>query len=393
MFLKNENPMNNSLDVSIVMPCLNEALTLERCIDQAMEALRVHGLNGEVIISDNGSTDGSQEIALRKGARLINATKRGYGFALQEGIGQARGRYVMMGDADCSYDFGHVNRFVSKLDEGYDLVMGNRFLGGIKPGAMPWKNRFIGNPILSLIGRVLFGSPAGDFHCGLRAFRKEAYEKMALRTGGMEFASEMVIKATMMKLRISEIPTTLSPDGRDRPPHLRPWRDGWRHLRFMFLFSPKWLFFVPGVFLMLIGAILTGLILPGPLRLGGVTLDLNTLLFSSFAIIIGFQSVAFSIMAKTFAVQNGLMPSDPMSDRIMRFVSMEKGLVTGLLMALLGFALSVAAVAFWGMHSFGPLSPYESLRLVIPGGLLLILGIQMALNGCFIGIMGLRLSK
>jgi glycosyltransferase involved in cell wall biosynthesis len=358
-----------------------------------MDALRIHGLNGEVIISDNGSTDGSQEIALRKGARVINATKRGYGFALQTGIEQSKGRYVLMGDADCSYDFGHVDRFVKKLDEGCDLVMGNRFRGGIKPGAMPWKNHYIGNPALSLVGRILFGSPAGDFHCGLRAFRRDAYDKMDLRTGGMEFASEMVIRATMLKLCIGEIPTTLSPDGRNRPPHLRPWRDGWRHLRFMLLFSPKWLFLIPGLLLIATGSILGGLLLPGALHLGRIVLDVHTLLFCAFAIIIGTQSVFFSIMTKFYAVQNGLMPGDNTFERIVRTISLEKGLLTGITIFIFGLGISLASVFQWSSHSFGMLSPAETLRLVIPGGLLLMLGCQISLNSCFIGILGLRISK
>lgn len=385
--------MNTKLDISIVMPCLNESLTLGQCIDQALAALRDNGINGEVIIADNGSTDGSQAIALSKGARVVPVDQKGYGFALQTGIKAAKGQYVLMGDSDCSYDFGHVARFKNKLDEGYDLVMGNRFLGGVKPGAMPWKNRYIGNPVLTMIGRVLFRSPAGDFHCGLRAFRKDAFEKMQLRTGGMEFASEMVIRATLLKLKICEVPTTLSPDGRDRAPHLRPWRDGWRHLRFMMLFSPKWLFLIPGLVLIAIGAIVGGLLLRGPLHIGAVSFDIHTLTFCAFAIIIGAQSVFFSALTKTFAVRHGLLPSDFSFEKMKSVVSLENGLVLGTVISVLGFVLSIFAVIQWGAHSFGVISPVEMFRLIIPGGLLLTLGCQIALNSCFVGILNLPISK
>ena len=272
------------------------------------------GFEGEVIVADNGSTDGSRELARAAGARVVPVEAKGYGSALMGGILAARGKYVVMGDADDSYDFSHVPRFLEKLRAGYDLVMGNRFLGGIQPGAMPALHRYLGNPVLSGIGRLFFHSPCGDFHCGLRGFSKEAIERLDLRTTGMEFASEMVVKATLHGLRIGEVPTTLSPDGRSRPPHLRSWRDGWRHLRFLLLYSPRWLFFYPG----LTHCCSTGLtiilwLLPGPRRVGPVVLDVHTMLGGAALVLIGFQSVAFAVLAKVFAVNSGLMPWTPVN--------------------------------------------------------------------------------
>lgn len=374
------------------MPCLNEAETLGACVEEAVSALREQGLHGEVIVADNGSTDGSQEIAARLGARVIVVGEKGYGRALQGGIAAARGRFVLMGDSDGSYDFTYVGRFVEKLREGWDLVMGNRFLGGIQPGAMPWKNRYIGNPILSGIGRLLFRCPAGDFHCGLRAFRKDACERLALRTSGMEFASEMVIKATLFGLRITEIPTTLRPDGRSRPPHLRPWRDGWRHLRFMLLFSPRWLFLQPGLALMFVGCAIGVRLMRGPLAIGPVALDVHTLLFAAVAVLIGFQSMAFAILTKVFAIQSGVLPRDARFQRWCSVINLEKGLMLGAALGIVGLALSLEAIGLWGRHSFGPLTPGALLRWVIPGGLLLTLGCQVILVSFFLSILGLPLK-
>src|SRR3954470_11821138 len=290
------------IELSILMPCLNEAETLAACIRKAQSYLERSGVSGEIIIGDNGSTDGSPEIARRCGARVIAIPLRGYGAALYGATQAACGQYCIMGDSDDSYDFTNLDGFLEKLRAGYDLVMGNRFTGEIKPGAMPWKNRYIGNPVLSAIGKTLFRSPAGDFHCGLRGYSKAAFRRMDLRTTGMEYASEMVIKATILNMRITEVPTTLSPDGRDRPPHLRPWRDGWRHLRFMLLYSPNWLFLLPGLALMLLGAVVTGRLLIGPWRIGGVELDVHTLLYASFAIFVGFQITLFGIFYKVLAI-------------------------------------------------------------------------------------------
>jgi len=371
------------------MPCLNEARTIAACVREAREALHAAGITGEVLIADNGSTDGSQQLALDAGARVVHVTQKGYGNALRGGIEAARGRFVLMGDADQSYDYGHLARFVERLRAGDELVMGNRFLGGIQPGAMPLKNRYLGNPVLSALGRLLFKTPARDFHCGLRAFSKDAYQRMDLRTTGMEFASEMVIKASLMRMRVSEVPTILRPDKRGRPPHLRPWRDGWRHLRFMMLFSPRWLFLMPGLVLFLTG--LAGLcaLLPGPLHLGKITLDVHSMLFCSTFVLLGFQSMAFALLGKSFAIRAGLRPSDERFDRLMSWLSLETGLLLGLGVLSVGLCLSAYAVISWSSSGFGPLDPLHALRLVIPGGLCLSLGIEIILASFLLGVLRL----
>ena len=378
-----------SPEVSIVMPCLNEAETLATCIRKAKQALWEQEIDGEVIVADNGSTDGSQAIALREGARLVEVTARGYGNALIGGITAARGRYVIMGDADDSYDFLDVPSFVVKLREGYDLVMGNRFKGGIKPGAMPLLHRYLGNPVLSAMGRLFFASPCGDFHCGLRGFSKEAIRKMELRTTGMEFASEMVVKATVFKMRITEVPTMLSPDGRSRSPHLRSWRDGWRHLRFLLLYSPRWLFLNPGIILMVTGLIIGIWLFPGPRTVRGVTFDVATLLYAMAAIFIGFQSVLFAIFTKTFAICEGLHPKESSLNKWYRFFTLEKGLLTGAVLTIIGLFGSVYSLNDWGSHLFGPLDPARTLRVVIPSILSLILGLQTSLSSFFLSVLGM----
>jgi glycosyltransferase involved in cell wall biosynthesis len=379
----------DEIELSIVMPCLNEAETLETCIRKAMGFLREHGVSGEVVVADNGSTDGSQEIAARLGARVVPVERKGYGSALIGGIAAARGRYVVMGDADDSYDFTSLMPFLEKLREGYDLVMGNRFRGGIKPGAMPFLHKYLGNPVLTFIGRLFFGSPCGDFHCGLRGFSKDAVRVMDLRTTGMEFASEMVVKASLRRLRITEVPTTLSPDGRSRPPHLRTWRDGWRHLRFLLLYSPKWLFLYPGYALIALGLAGGAWLLPGPQTIGGITFDVHTLLYCALAVLIGFQSVWFAGLTKVFAITEGLYPDDPRMAKLHRYVNFESGLIGGIVMILLGVVFSAMAVSDWGSHAFGALNPAQTLRLVIPAFLLLSLGCQVVLSSCFLSVLGL----
>src|ERR1700693_5080839 len=310
-----------AVEVSIVMPCLNEAETLAKCIGHAQNAVKKGGFTAEIIVADNGSTDGSQLVARELGATVVDVPRRGYGRAPIGGMDAARGRFVVMGDADDSYDFEAIGPLIDKLREGYDLVVGNRFLGGIEPGAMPWSHRWVGNPVLTLISRVFFHAPVGDTHCGLRALRKDAYEKLRLRATGMEFASEMVIKASLKGMRITEVAVVLRPDGRSRPPHLRTWRDGWRHLRFMLLFSPRWLFLYPGLALFALGAILSALLVAGPVYVAGVRLDIHTLLVAGFLSLLGYQLVLFAVFTKSFAVRTGFHPPHPLLEKVFRYVT------------------------------------------------------------------------
>ena len=375
--------------VSVVMPCLNEALTLGSCVDKAVTTMNQLGIVGEVIVADNGSTDGSQAIASQRGARVIPITTRGYGSALRGGIAAARGEYVIMGDSDESYDFTQIGDFVGKLDEGYELVMGNRFRGGIRPGAMPFLHRFLGNPVLSWLGRIFFGCPVGDFQCGLRAFRKDSIDRLDLRTLGMEFSTEMVVKATLFNLRIAEIPTVLSPDGRDRPPHLRTWRDGWRYLRFLLLYSPRWLFLYPGIALFVLGAAIGAWLPPGPRLIGPVTFDYDTLLFGAMAILVGFQSISFAAFSKLFATSEGLLPDDPLMNRLYRYITLEVGLVLGAILVLAGASMWIFGLSYWRSHQFGPLDPEKTLRIIVPGFVSLILGTQIILSSFFLSVLGM----
>jgi hypothetical protein len=377
-------------EVSIVMPCLNEAETLAACIDKARRALDAADIRGEIIVADNGSTDGSQALAAKLGACVIHVSAQGYGHALMGGINAARGQYVIMGDADDSYDFSDLTPFVERLRAGYDLVMGNRFTGGIKGGAMPASHRYVGNPVLTAIGRLFFQSPCGDFHCGLRGFNKAAVIKLDLRTTGMEFASEMVVKATLHKLRITEVPTTLSPAGRSRPPHLHTWRDGWRHLRFLLLYSPRWLFLYPGALLMLAGAAAGAWLLPGPRTIAGVTFDVHTLVYAAMSILVGFQAITFAVFTKVFAISEGLLPEDLRLNTVFRWITLEVGLIVGAVAVLTGMAGTVLALGFWGEHSFGQLNPSQTLRTVIPAVTCLTLGCQIIFSSFFLSVLGLR---
>lgn len=379
-----------ALELSVVMPCLNEELTLAPCIERALACLRELGVAGEVVIADNGSTDRSTEIARACGARVVSVPQPGYGSALMGGIVAARGRYIIMGDADMSYDFGALEPFLTRLRAGDQLVMGNRFRGGIAPGAMKPLHKYLGNPVLTGIGRLLFGSPCGDFHCGLRGFERAAILGLDLRTTGMEFASEMVVKATLYQLRIGEVPTTLAPDGRDRPPHLRSWRDGWRHLRFLMLYSPRWLFLYPGAFLMILGIVLGAWLLPGPRQIGGAVLDIHTLLYAALFVNIGFQAVCFAFFTKIFAISEGLLPDSPRLDRMFRFITLETGLIVGLVLIVLGIVGSFAALSGWSHQDYGPLNPSRTLRLVIPAVTALTLGAQTVLSSFFLSVLGLR---
>jgi glycosyltransferase involved in cell wall biosynthesis len=380
-------------ELTVVMPCLNEARTVAICVDEARKAMVEAGIAGEVVVADNGSTDASATIANAQGARVVPVAARGYGHALRAGISAARGRYIVMGDADASYDFSHLPRYVEKLRAGYDLVVGDRFGGGIQPDAMPWKNRYLGNPLLSWVGRLFFQTRIHDFHCGLRGFSAAAFRRMDLRTTGMEFASEMIIKAALLGLRVTEVPTVLRPDGRQRPSHLRPWRDGWRHLRFMLLFSPRWLFFYPGLALMAAGLVVGGMLLPGPLVVGRVHFDVNTLLFSAIALLIGFQAVAFAVLSKFFAIHAGLRAPEARFERWLRALTLEVGLIAGFLLAATGLGLSLFSVWLWRQRGFGSLIPSQMLRWVIPGALSLTLGCQVILTSFFLSVLRLDTRK
>src|SRR6202521_2102632 len=376
-----------AVEVSIVMPCLNEAETLASCIGHAQSAVEKGGCSAEIIVADNGSTDGSQRIARELGVRVVDVSRKGYGSALIGGIDAAQGRFVVMGDADDSYDFEAIGPLIDKLREGYDLVVGNRFLGGIQPGAMPWSHRWVGNPAVTLMSRLFFHAPVGDTHCGLRAFTKDAYEKMHLRATGMEFASEMVIKAALRGMRITEVAVVLRPDGRSRPPHLRTWRDGWRHLRFMLLFSPRWLFLYPGLALFALGLVVGAALETGPKTIGPITFDIHTLLLAGFACLIGYQLVVFAGFTKVFAMQQGFHPPNPTYRAMFRYVNLETGLAAGVLMLVVGVAGLLAAVISWQAVRFGALDPQLTMREVIPAAVLLTLGVQTIFASFFLSIL------
>lgn len=379
----------SAVELTILMPCLNEAETLAACIEKAMGFLARSGIAGEVLIADNGSSDGSQDIATRLGARVIHVPEKGYGAALIAGIAAARGRYVIMGDSDDSYDFSALEPFIAKLRQGFDLVMGNRFKGGIAPGAMPPLHRYLGNPVLSTIGRIFFTSPIRDFHCGLRGFSRDALAALELRAPGMEFASEMVVKATMRGLRIAEVPTTLSPDGRSRPPHLRSWRDGWRHLRFLLIFCPRWLFFYPGAALFALGALVMALLLPGPLSLGGVTLDVHSLLYASGAVVMGFQAMQFWVFARLYGAVTGLLPEAVRLNRALSRFGLEAALPLAGAIFLLGLGLGIAALAQWGARDFGALQGAGVMRMAIASVTAMLMGLQLAFGAFFLALLGM----
>jgi glycosyltransferase involved in cell wall biosynthesis len=385
---------SHECELTILMPCLNEAETLERCISKARSFLIRSGTVGEILIADNGSTDGSQSIAQMHGARVVAISERGYGSALRGGIKAAQGRFVIMGDSDDSYDFSRLDDFLQRLREGHQLVMGNRFKGGIAPGAMPRLHRYLGNPVLSAVGRLFFRSPCGDFHCGLRGFDRDAILSLDLHAPGMEFASEMLVKATMHGLLVTEVPTTLSPDGRSRPPHLRSWRDGWRHLRFLLLFSPRWLFIYPGLALFSIGLGGTCWLLPqARMVFGTIILDIHTLFYAALCIVLGVQSMQFGVFAKLYGIHEGLVPPDPSFDRLVRVLSLENGLLASAVLLLMGLGLGVAALSTWGSVAFGALSPETVMRIVIPSGTCILLAFQTAYGAFFMSLLGIRSTR
>ena len=378
------------IELSVVMPCLNEAETLAICIQKAQMFFDTEKVIGEVVIADNGSTDESQMIAKKLNARIINVKEKGYGSALRGGIGAAKGKYVIIGDADDSYDFNNLLPFLYHLRNGFDLVMGNRFKGGIKKGAMPFLHRYLGNPVLSFIGRLFFKTYIGDFHCGLRGFSKVAYNKMQLRTVGMEFASEMVVKASLMKLKITEVPTILSPDGRTRPPHLNTWSDGWRHLRFLILYSPKWLFLNPGIMLMIIGFISSFALIKNPITINSITFDVHTLLYTSVSFLIGFQLVLFYGLTKVYTVENGFLPKSSKYNKLFQILNLEKGLIIGFVFVIVGIALSIYSYTNWKSLGYSAISGNNILRTVIPAITTILVGVQTILFSLFFSILGLK---
>jgi len=381
------------VELTVVMPCLNEAETVATCVAKAVRFITDSGITGEVVVADNGSTDGSQRLAEEAGARVVQVKDKGYGNALMGGILAARGEYVIMGDADDSYDFSNLMPFLTELRGGADLVMGNRFKGGIAPGAMPKLHRYLGNPVLSFAGRLFFRSPIGDFHCGLRGFSRESALRLNLQATGMEFASEMVVKATLANQKITEVPTTLAKDGRSRPPHLRSWRDGWRHLRFLLLFSPRWLFFVPGLVLFVAGLVIGAVIAAGPLKVGGVTFDVDTLVAASAMVVIGFQAVLFWLFTQVYAGSEGFLPEEPKVQRLLGNLSLERGLLVGAAIGLAGLVGLIFSLTYWQANKFGQLNYEHALRLMVPSVTALVVSCQVILGTFFLSILGIKQTR
>ena len=381
------------MELTVVMPCLNEAETVATCVTKAVRFIADSGISGEVVVADNGSTDGSQQLAEQAGARVVPVNDKGYGNALMGGIVAARGEYVIMGDSDDSYDFSNLMPFITELRNGADLVMGNRFKGGIAPGAMPNLHRYLGNPVLSFVGRLFFRSPIGDFHCGLRGFRRDSALSLGLQATGMEFASEMVVKATLANQKIVEVPTTLSKDGRSHPPHLRSWRDGWRHLRFLLLFAPRWLFFLPGLVLLTAGLVIGAAIEAGPVTIGNVTFDVDSLVGASAMVVIGFQAVLFWLFTQVYAGSEGFLPEEPKVTRLLEKLSLERGLVAGVAIGIAGLVGLIFSLTYWHANKFGQLNYEHSLRLMVPSVTALIVSCQVILGTFFLSILGIKQTR
>ena len=386
----NEKLQKPKLELTILMPCLNEAKTLKTCIKKAQKSLKENNIDGEVLIADNGSTDGSQEIAKKCGARVIDVEVKGYGSALIEGTKNAYGKYIIMGDSDDSYDFSNIMPFLEKLREGFDLVMGNRFKGGIEKGAMPWSHKYIGTPILSFLGRLFYKSKIKDFNCGMRGYNRKSILKLDLKTTGMEYASEMIVQATLNKLKITEVPTTLKKDGRDRPPHLKSFRDGWRHLKFLLIYSPKHLFLLPGLLLIIFGIL--GMIITN-MKIENVNLGVHTMLYSGAAIVIGFQTIIFFILAKVYAINSGMHPKNDKVINTLKEITLEKGVILGILFIIIGFGLSIYAVIKWINASYGALNPLEIMPITIPAADLLIIGVELVFASFLLGVLNIKHKK
>lgn len=387
-------PTSETIELTILMPCLNEAETLATCILKAKSFLGRSGTTGEVLIADNGSTDGSQRIAAAFGARVVPVAEKGYGAALLGGIAAARGRYIIMGDADDSYDFERLDLFVERLRGGADLVMGNRFRGGIEPGAMPKLHRYLGNPVLSFLGRLFFRIRTGDFHCGLRGFNTNSIRKLNLQTTGMEFASEMVVRAALAKLHIEEVPTTLKPDGRSRPPHLRTWRDGWRHLKFLLIYNPRWLFFIPGMFLTGFGLVFAALLAFGPLRvIDNLSLDLNTFVAACFAVVTGVQLITCGAISRRYADLTGILPKNRRSDWLLAHLSTDRLVVNAGILFAAGVLFFGYATARWALLGFGPLNDSEIPRIVVLGLSLVVISLQLFFSALLLGVLEIPLKR
>jgi glycosyltransferase involved in cell wall biosynthesis len=381
------------VELTVVMPCLNEAETVATCVRKAVKFIADNGIDGEVVVADNGSTDGSQQLAADAGARVVPISAKGYGNALMGGIIAARGEYVIMGDADDSYDFTNLMPYVAELRNGADLVMGNRFKGVIAPGAMPPLHRYLGTPVLSFIGRLFFRSKIGDFNCGLRGVRRDSAISLALQATGMEFATEMIVKSALAHQKIAEVPTNLAKDGRSRPPHLRTWRDGWRHLRFLMLYSPRWLFFIPGLVLLILGLGIGAAVATGPIRIGGVSLDVDTLVACGAMVDIGFQSVLFWLFTQVYAGAEGFLPAEPRVQLLLGRLSLEKGLLAGAAVGLAGLVGLIFSLTYWQGHSFGHLNYEHALRLMVPSVTALVLSCQLILGTFFLSILGIKQNK
>lgn len=382
-----------ALELTVLMPCLNEAETVGTCVQKAYGFLARTGIAGEVLVADNGSTDGSIELAHTAGARVVKVSEKGYGSALLGGIQAARGRYVIMADADNSYDFARLDEFVDALRAGNTMVIGHRFKGGIRPGAMPALHRYLGNPALSFLGRLFFSSHIGDFHCGLRGVDREAVLDLDLREPGMEFASEMIVKATLASWRIAEVPTVLSPDGRSRRPHLRSWRDGWRHLRFLLMMSPRWLLLYPGLLLIIAGTAAQGLILHGPVIIGGVGFDIHTMLYAAGTTVLGTQLLLFSLVARAVGVLKGVLPVTPALNRFLDVFTLERGILLGVTLGLTGLGLAVYSVASWAHARLAALDPVVMMRIAIPSVTLMLAGAEIVFASFILGFIDVRRQR
>jgi glycosyltransferase involved in cell wall biosynthesis len=388
------NYTSSDIELSVVMPCLDEAGTVAICVEKATGWMRSHNVKGEVIVADNGSSDRSVEIAEKAGARVVHVKTKGYGSAIAGGVEAAYGKYVIMGDSDDSYDFGNLTPFIEKLRQGFHLVMGNRFKGEIKKGAMPFLHRYLGNPVLTFIGRLFFKSPVGDFHCGLRGFSREIISKLDLKTTGMEFASEMVVKATIFNLSIAEVPVTLSPDKRTRKPHLRTWHDAWRHLRFLLIYSPRWLFLYPGIVLIGAGLIMGYLTVQGPLGVfERIYFDTNTLLYAGAFIIVGFNAVSFGVFTRVYAVQAGFLPKKDSLTRTIEYFTLEIGISSGIVILLGGLCGTFYSLYLWDLSNYGHLDYPKILRVVIPSVVAIIIGMQTILSSFFLSVLSLHIRK